>query len=310
MLAVSVFGQVTAPNAAPAGESNGSQDFRIGPGDVIDVVVNQNTALTRTGIRVNNNGRIQLPMIEEEVYAACKTERELSEQIKERYKKYLIDPHVIVAIREFNSSPVAVIGAVSSPGRFQLRRPTRVLELFTFVNGVSDKAGSNVNVIRNRSLPYCEGSDLVVSEGVGDELISINLSDTLRGVEEANPYVRAGDILMVSEAALARAYVMGSVKNPSIISLSEPVTLTQAIAMSGGFASGAKSDKVVIRRQIEGSTNRSEMIVSVKEVNQRKTDDVLLRPNDIVEVAGPGKFSAFLKTLVPTLTQLPLRVVP
>jgi polysaccharide export outer membrane protein len=249
-------------------------------------------------------------MIDEEVFAACKTERELSEQIKERYKKYLLNPHVIVAIQEFNSSPVAVIGAVSSPGRFQLRRPTRVLELFTFVNGISDKAGSNVNLIRNRSLPYCEGSDLVVSEGVGDELISINLSDTLKGVEEANPYVRAGDILMVSEATLARAYVMGSVRNPSIISLSEPVTLTQAIAMSGGFASGAQSDKVVIRRQIEGSANRSEMIVSVKEVNQRKTDDVLLRPNDIVEVAGPGKFSTFLRTLVPTLTQLPLRVVP
>ncbi len=310
MLAVPGLGQVTVPTGAPDVDSNSSQDFRIGPGDVIDVIVSQNTALTRTGIRVNNKGRIQLPMIDEEVFAACRTERDLSEQIKERYKKYLLNPHVIVAIKEFNSSPVAVIGAVTAPGRFQLRRPTRVLELFSLVNGVSDKAGSNINLIRNRSLPYCDGPELIVSEGVGDELISINLSDTLRGVEEANPYVRAGDILMVSEATLARAYVMGSVKNPSIISLSEPVTLTQAIAMSGGFASGAQSDKVVIRRQIEGSANRSEMIVSVKEVNQRKMDDVLLRPNDIVEVAGPGKFSTFLRTLVPQLTQLPLRVIP
>lgn len=307
ILACSIFGQETNVEEE---RSSRSPNYRIGPGDVIDVVVGQNPTLTRLGIRVNNEGRIQLPMIEEDLSAACSTERELSERIREKYKKYVIDPDVIVAVKEVNSNPVAVIGAVASPGRFQLQRPVKVLELLTLVNGVSDKAGNNIELIRNRSQPYCDGHDLMIAGNAGDELISINLADTLKGVEEANPYVRAGDIIRVAEYEQARAYVTGSVRNPSAIDLTEPITLTQAIAMSGGFASGAQSDKIMIRRQIAGSVNRSEMTVSLKEINQRKRDDVVLRPNDIIEVAGPGKLSAFFRTLIPSITQLPLRVIP
>ena len=307
LLALTSSGQPTETSGSSPNKGN---DYKIGPGDVIDVIVSQNSALTRTGIRVNNQGRIQLPMIDDEVPAACRTERELAEQVREKYKKFLLNPSVIVAVQQFNSSPVAILGAVVAPGRFQLQRPVRVLELLTLVNGATEKAGSSIDLIRNRSLPFCDGPELMISEVNGDELISINLIDTLRGVEEANPYVRAGDVVLVREADHARAFITGNVKTPSIIELKESVTVTQAIAMSGGLASGANSERVLIRRQIDGSANRAEVIVNLKDINQGKKDDVLLRPNDIIEVAGPGKLSTFLRTFVPSLTQLPLRVIP
>ncbi len=308
--AVTVFGQVVPSNAENGFNSNRTQNYTMGPGDVVDVVVSQNATLTRTGIRINNEGRIQLPMIEEDVVAACSTERELSEVVKEKYKKFLLNPYVIVAVKEFNSNPVAVIGAVSTPGRFQLQRPTKLLELLTLVNGANDKAGNNIELIRSTSLPYCEGSKFVVGNDTGDQLISINLSDTLKGVDEANPFVRAGDIIRVGEYDQVRAYVTGSVRNPSAIDLTEPTTLTQAIAMAGGLASGAQSEKIVIRRQIAGSVNRSELVANLKDIKLGKRDDVLLRPNDLVEVAGPGKVSSFFRTFLPVVTQLPLRVIP
>lgn len=308
LLAWTVLGQGTTPDES---SPTRSQNYRIGPGDVIDIVVGQSPTLSRIGVRVNNEGRIQLPMIEEDVLVACSTERELSDMIREKYKKFVINPDVIVAVKEVNSNPVAVIGAVAAPGRFQLQRPVKILELLTLVNGTSEKAGGNIEIIRNRSQPYCDGPELIAAKDVGDELISINLADTLKGIEEANPYARAGDIIRVGESDQpARAYVMGSVKTPTAVDLSEPVTLTQAIAMSGGFASGAQSDKIVIRRTIEGSLNRAEMIVNLREINQRKRDDVLLRANDIIEVAGPGKLSAFFRTFIPSLTQIPFRVIP
>ena len=114
----------------------------------------------------------------------------------------------------------------------------------------------------------------------------------------------------MSEANQTRAFIIGSVKTPSAINLTEPITLSQAIAMSGGLAAGAQSDKILIRRQIDGSVNRSELVVSLKEIKQRKKDDILLRSNDIVEVAGPGKLATFFRTFVPQLTQLPMRVIP
>ena len=304
-----VSGQITTSGQPEIGSSQ-SQNYRIGPGDVIDLTVSQTPMLTRSGIRVNNDGMIQLPMIEEDVAAGCKTERELAEQIKEKYKKFLLNPYVTVTVQQVNSSPVAMIGAVNTPGRFQLQRPVKILELLTFANGPTEKAGTTLELIRNRSLPYCDGSKLIHAEGVEDELITINLSDTFRGVGDANPFVRSGDIIRLEEADQSRAYITGSVKNATVINLTEPITLTQAIAMAGGLVGGAQSEKVLIRRQMNGSVNRTEIVVNLKEINQQKKDDVLLRPNDIIEVAGPGKFSSFLRLLVPSVVQLPLRVIP
>ena len=304
-----VSGQI-APSGQPEPASNQSPNYRIGPGDVIDVAVSQSPMLTRSGIRVNNEGMIQLPMIEEDVAAGCRTERELAEQLKERYKKFLLNPYVTVAVQLFNSSPVAVIGAVNTPGRFQLQRPVKLVELLTLVNGPSEKAGTTLELIRNPGLPYCDGQKLVRVEGTDDQLITINLSDTFRGVAEANPFVRAGDIIRLEEADQSRAYITGGVRSAMVINLTEPITLTQAIAMAGGLASGAQSEKILIRRQMNGSTNRTEMIVNLKEINQQKRDDVLLRPNDIIEVAGPGKFTSFMRMIIPSVAQLPLRVIP
>jgi len=307
---VATLGQIATLGGHTEESPTRSQNYRIGPGDVIDIVVSQSPALTRTGVRVNNQGLVQLPMLDEDVPAACRTERELAEQIKQRYKKFLLNPYVTVAVQQFNSTPVAMIGAVNSPGRFQLQRPVKMLELLTFVNGPGANAGANIEVIRNRSVPSCDGANLTTVEGAEDELITINLADTLKGVEEANPYVRAGDIIRISDVQQFRAYITGGVKGSTVINLNEPVTLTQAIAMSGGLVPGAQSEKILIRRQVDGSVNRTALVVNLKEINQRMKDDVLLRPNDIVEVGGPGKVYTFFQTLVPSLVQLPLRVIP
>lgn len=289
-----------------------NSNYRIGPGDVIDVNVSQSSQLTRTGVRVNNEGMIQLPMLDEDIQAGCRTERELAEQVKEKYKKFLLNPYITVAVQQFNSNPVAVIGAVNTPGRFQLQRPIRLNELLTWVNGPAERAGSSLEILRNRSMPFCDGPQLIFASGVGDELITLNLADTFKGTEGSNPYVRAGDIIRVVDAEIKTAYVVGNVRNATAISLKEPVSLTQAVAMAGGLAPEARADKIVIRRVLSGSVNRTEIAANLKEINLRKANDILLQQNDIVEVPGPKPniFKDIMKTIVPTLGSLPVRVIP
>lgn len=301
-----VFGQTAAATAVQ------DTNYRIGPGDVIDVIVSPGTELTRTGIRVNNQGMIQLPKLDMEIQAGCLTERELAEQIKEKYKKYVINPYVIVAVKEFNSNPVAVIGAVNSAGRFQLQRQLRLSDLLTWVNGPAERAGATLEILRNRSMPYCEGSQLVAPSGMGDEVISVNIADAFRNVEGANPVVRAGDVVRVPDAAIKNAFVIGSVKSTVSINLKEPVTLSQAIAMAGGPVPGAQLDKIIIRRRLNDSISPTEVTVSLKDINARKRDDLMLQPNDIVDVPGPKKtiWSEFVKIMSPTIMTLPLRVIP
>ena len=303
--AAAISGQTPTP-------ANQDPNYRIGPGDIIDVTVSQSSQLTRTGIRVNNQGMIQLPMLNEDIQAGCTTERELAEQLRDKYKKFLLNPYITVAVQQFNSNPVAVIGAVNAPGRFQLQRPVRLLELLANANGPAERAGTSIEIIRNRSMPYCDGSQLVFSSGLGDELINLSLAETFKGTEGANPYVRAGDIVRIADAEITKAYIVGNVKNAIAISLKDPVTLTQAIAMAGGLAAGAQMDKIIIRRRLNGSINPTEIAANLKEINLRKKDDILLQSNDIVEVPGPKKtiLSELSRILMPALTTLPLRVIP
>ncbi len=303
---------VSAQDGSQGQSTSQNPNYRIGPGDVIDVNVSQSTQLTRTGVRVNNLGMIQLPMLNEDIQAGCRTERELAEHVKEKYKKFVINPYINVAVREFNSNPVAVIGAVNAPGRFQLQRPVRLIELLANANGPAERAGTTVEIIRSKSMPFCDGSQLVLTGGLGDELITLSLADTFKGTEGANPYVRAGDIVRIPDAEIIKAYIVGNVRNPSSISLKDPVTLSQAIAMVGGLAPGAQSDKIIIRRRLNGSINPTELTANLKEINLRKKDDIILQSNDIVEVPGPRKtfFGEVIKTLLPVVTTLPLRVIP
>jgi polysaccharide export outer membrane protein len=148
-----------AQNPSPitsAGNPNDDDSYRVGPGDVLEVRVFGRPELGREQ-RIGNQGKIRLPFLED-LQVACKTEAELAQLIAEKYKKYLRDPQVDVFVKEYNSQPVAVIGSVAKPGRFQLQRRVRLLELLTFSGGPILNAGGVVHIIRGSSPDFCEMS--------------------------------------------------------------------------------------------------------------------------------------------------------
>jgi polysaccharide export outer membrane protein len=292
-----------------------SANYRIGPGDVIDIVVDNNDVLSRKGVRVSNSGAVQLAMIDGDFLVACQTENEIADFVREKYKKYLLDPRVTVSVKSFESKPVAVIGAVNSPGRFQLQRSMRLLELLTLVNGPSSSAGRTIQLIRDSNqVLNCDGANQIASEENkdGQELVTLPLSETLKGLEAANPRIRAGDVVTVLQAE--QAYIYGNVKSAITVSLREPVPITQAIVMAGGLADGAQAEKIKIARQVPGSLTRSEILVNLKEIKKGSKEDVYLQANDLVEIPGPNKTRKLLgdifRSIVPTITRLPVSVVP
>src|SRR2546423_458237 len=187
--------------------------YRIGPGDVLDIRVFNRPQLSRDAVRVDQNGVIQMPLIEGDIKAACLTEAELAKEIATLYLKYQRHPYVNVFVKEYSSTPVAVIGAVEKPGRFQLQRRVRLLELLAFAGGQTEKAGGRIQLARTGGLNTCEASavDVASTEAASDSYY-FNLKDTLRGDEKSNPWVRPGDIINLPEAD--QAYVVGNVFKP------------------------------------------------------------------------------------------------
>ncbi|MBA3569152.1 MAG: SLBB domain-containing protein [Pyrinomonadaceae bacterium] len=142
-------------------------------------------------------------------------------------------------------------------------------------------------------------------------LSSYNLDETLKGSLQANPYLRPGDIVTIPVAD--QAYILGNVFKPGPITLSEPITVSRAIVMAGGTMPNTDSGNVRIIRQATGSTTKTQIVVDLKKVKKNQAEDVALLANDTIEVPSVGgirgAFQTVLRTLVPTVAQLPLRVI-
>jgi polysaccharide export outer membrane protein len=299
-----------APAVATAPNDN---HYTLGVGDVIEIRVFNRPQLSRDSVRVEDSGMIRMPLIKEPIQAACHTEEELAREIASQYLKYLRNPQVEIFIKEYQSQPVALIGAVNSPGRFQLRRRVRLLELLSFAGGPAERAGNSIQIVHDQNASICDASASPNSAEIGDaRLVSYNLSKTLRGIDQSNPYVQPGDIITIAEAE--QAFILGNVLKPSPISLKEATTVSHAIAMAGGTLPGSNKEKIRIIRQAPGSTEKTEIAVDLKAINRRQAEDILLQGGDIVEVPGATGIQSFMKdlmrTVVPTLSQYPVRIIP
>lgn len=288
---------------------NPADQYRIGPGDVLDIRILNRPNLSRDAVRVEGNGTIRMPLIEGTIAAACLTESELAAAITQRYLKFYRNPQVDVFIKEFKSSQVAIIGHVNEQGRFLLQRRVRLLELLSYAKGPATNAGQTISVIHSATARRCENDGNDEAQPTG--LASYKLSDTLSGVEEANPYLESGDIVTLREAD--RVYVVGDVIAPREIPLKEPITISRAIAMAGGVGKDSKKDKIRIVRQTPGSTTKTELIADLGAIEKKKAEDIDLMPNDIIDVPTSGAKSlmrSLMGTIAPSVGQLPIRVIP
>jgi polysaccharide export outer membrane protein len=307
-----------SPNA-PAPPATTAQDqtrsttqqdshYVIGIGDVLDIRVLGRPQLTRDAVRVDTRGKIRMPLLEGEIQASCRTEASLAEHITEQYLKYIRRPQVDVFIREYNSQPVAVVGAVNKPGRFQLQRQVRLLELLTFAGGPTEGAGRTVQVVHADNSQQCD--DTMANSAI-DALNGYILAEVLDGREHANPFVRPGDVVSVLEAD--RVFVVGNVIRPSSIPLKEPLSISRAIAMSGGVLPYTKMDRIRIIRQPPGDAPKQELIVDLKAIEKKNAADIVLEANDIVDVpvSGGKKFmGSLVGSVIPAVTQMPVRAIP
>mgnify|MGYP003288439141 CR=1 FL=1 len=282
--------------------------YRIGPGDVLDIRVYNRPQLSREAVRVEGSGMIRMPLIETEIQAGCLTEGELAKEISTRYAKYYKNLQVDVFIKEYHSRQVAIIGAVNEQSRFELQRRVRLLELLTYAKGPSPRAGQTINIVHSTTGSPCKKDN---DTAASVPFTSYKLSDVLQGDPKSNPYLEAGDIITLPEAD--QVYVVGNVFSPITIALKEPITLTRAIAMAGGLRQDTSKDKIRVIRQEPGTTIRKEIIVDLSAIEKKRSEDLSLLPNDIIDVpASAGK--SFLRSLVqgvaPGVGQLPVRVVP
>lgn len=299
---------VTARLTERTNNNRTDENYRIGSGDLIDVRVFRQPELSQQA-RVNNQGFIRMPFIGD-LQVVCLTESEIARMVADKYRKYLNDPQVDVFIREYQSQPVAVIGAVEKPAQFQLQRRVKLLELLTFAGGPKKEAGHIVHVIHTGSRSLCDVSGNTDSETAPVDALSFSsykLNDLLTGSLATNVYINPGDVVSLPEAE--QVFVTGMVVKPGSVKMPARITLTQAIAMAGGFTPEAGKKKVRLLRQQPGSAAVIEKVFNIEEIEKKKLEDVVLEASDVVDVpnsAGKSFLQSLVRQVAPTLSTLPI----
>ena len=151
--AVSPDGEIKRGETEPKGDRGSigkrQDEYVLGPGDVIQVVVWRNEHLSKT-LPVRPDGKISLPLVDD-VQAAGMTPSQLKETISKGLKHFIDNPIVTVIVSEVNNFKVSVIGEVKKPGVYLLKGKTTVLEAISMAEGFTEFATTNNILLMKRA---------------------------------------------------------------------------------------------------------------------------------------------------------------
>jgi len=296
----------TPASQNPSLDVQGIKNYLLGPGDVLDVRVFGQPELTSI-VAVDSDGNLSgLPFIETPIRAKCRSEKEVQKDITGAYSKFINNPQVSVRIAERNSrQPATVFGAVRQPTRIEMKRRVRLNELMAVSGGFTERAAGTIQILHTEPLMCPEAGEEAEAapiDGTRIPLQIVKIGDLRAGKAEANPVIRPGDYVLVTEAE--PVYITGAVMSPGGIFLREQLMLSRAIAMVGGTRKEAKLSDVKVFRQVPGSPNQEVISVNLEAIKKNQQPDFLLQPYDVIEVSEAGMFSSsrIASTLMGALT--------
>src|SRR6267143_3652775 len=159
--------------------------YRLGPEDVISVVVFNQERYSRSCIVVPPSGRISLSLIQGGIFVNGKTVDEVAELIKKKYDEYIIDPQVTVSLDKASSYRYSVIGDVGQPGIRLMSHRMTVTEALAEAGGVLQTGDKSRVVVLRRQ-----------TNGMLSP-IAVNVSAIYKGRAADNTYLVPGDQIIV-----------------------------------------------------------------------------------------------------------------
>jgi polysaccharide export outer membrane protein len=272
----------------------GSKAYLLGPGDVLDIRVFGQPELSTSNAQIDSEGNLSsLPFLETPISAKCRTDKQIQKDIAAAYAKFINNPQVSVRIAERNSrQPATVFGAVRQSARVEMKRKVRLNELIAVSGGFTERASGTIQILHTEPL-MCpepgEEEEAKPIDGTKIPLQIVKISELRSGKVEANPVIRPGDYVLVTEAE--PVYITGAVAAPNGVYLRDQLTLTRALAMVGGTRKEAKLNEVLVYRQTPGSTKQEIIKVDVAAIRKNQKPDFLLQAYDVIDVPEASMFS-------------------
>lgn len=292
---------VEATDARLPTESVSQWEYRVGPGDILNIVVWEHPQLTipagpsrgptEAGNWVHEDGTLFYPYIGK-IQVSGKTVSDIRSEITEGLKVIIPRPQVDVSVAGFRSQKVYVSGAVVKPGSLALTNvPLTLLDAVSQSGGFGVEADyRRISLIRN-DVEYVVDLQRFFNEGN----------------TKYNPRLQSQDIIRVPEFSNNDAFLLGEVGQPGTIPLRfSDVSLTHALATVGGIDNRAADARgiFIFRRQQESENIKVYQLDAKRPTAYLLGTQFVLKPSDVVYVtsAPAARWNRLVLNIIPSLS--------
>ncbi|MCK4244209.1 MAG: SLBB domain-containing protein [Candidatus Omnitrophica bacterium] len=250
-------------------EESAILEYLLGPEDVVAIEVWGEDTLCGD-YRVDTKGNISFPLIGE-IKVAGKGVLELKEILASELKEYIIGPTVSVAVKEYKSQKVTVLGE-AKPGTYALRGPSKLLEFLTSIGGFTESADT---------------SKVIIARADGSS-VTIDLNKILfKGEEKENIYLQSGDRIHIPslKASGSEITVLGETK-PGAYPLKREIRVLDFIASIGGTTKDADISRIRLTRK-DGTLHLINLNRILFENDEK--ENLVLEPGDRIYIPSLAK---------------------
>jgi polysaccharide biosynthesis/export protein len=302
---------LTAASVNPALEAlwstrrTDSNDFAVGPGDVLEILVPDVKELEDRTVRVDGKGDIDLPLLGS-MHVAGLSEPQLDSLLVKKLGDYVYHPEAQVFVKSYNNREVSVTGEVRMPADYTLNGPDDTVgELIQRAGGVTQQASPEIMLtpgggVVEPGTPASEGAKgnysaasydpdaespganaLGWTQANVEHPLVIDLSRNSHQGRYLNLPVRPGDVIFVPSAG--QVSTVGWVYRTQTMPITHNLSVIGAVAASGGTLFAADEHHVrIVRRETDGQIGV--MTVDIANIQAGKTPDIPLKNGDIVDV--------------------------
>jgi polysaccharide export outer membrane protein len=262
--------------------------YRIGSGDVVRVDVFGRPEVSGKHV-VGPDGLITVPFLGD-VALQDLTREEARRNIANDLRPFYAQPRVTVAVEEYTSNQVTVLGRVERAGVIRFTHPPVLAEVLA-------SAGALPILDKQATLTRC-----AIMRG-RDKLIWVDLKALLNGDPDYNLRMKRGDIVFIPDSADTSVHVMGMVAKPGAYRLTPRMTVLDAISQAGGPTEDAKPSQIGLYRAGAAEIqviDFAELIDPARRVNFGLQDgDVIFVPRN-----GLADFGYLMRQIAPGLSVL------
>jgi polysaccharide export outer membrane protein len=254
-------------------------EYRMGPGDVLEIVYHLRYEKTTddyrlevqdrisvnfpfqpqysTSVLVRSDGKITMPLIGD-VAVESKTPMELTADLNREYKKFFVEPNISVALEAFNVKIDELKKAITTAARGQSKiAPVSPDGRISFpVIGAMQVQGFTVAQVEK-----------MINESYAKQVRNLNCT------------------LILLEIHHPKLYVLGEVERPGAYDIGSVPNVLNALTLAGGFRKTGELEEIAIFRN-EGLERPISFKVNIKTALRAgiSLTNVKLKPGDIIYV--------------------------